>query len=565
MRPFSVERATIVAAARRSLVAAVAAAVLLSGYSSASPANKGSASADVVSTAALSSSTSPSGHVATAARQRSRIAVSAATGASAPPSALALLNRVVCDNHNDPTSIYQCEVTDVSGAGATTSGRIEGQALVAAPLDEQINQVYSLLGDTYDYYKLMFNGTNGNPYDLTDNIGFRDENNPQYARVLSATINACGAGGDDTTCVSDNAFWQPADNSYGSPSAWYVGGTMQIGAGLANLSDVIAHEVQHGVTAATAGLTYQGQSGAINESLSDIFGEAVDHYRQVKYNEPTDDWTIGEGRQWPYAAGETAPFLRSMKDPLNLPEVNDPQTLFPTSKGQAANCTGWQPDKMSSPCWDTDPKNDDAGGVHTNSGVGNHLAYLIAVGGQFNGRVVAGLGEDEAMQLWWVTLRRINRNETYYDLGRHLWSSCLAIQSSSTISRVLPAGSCDATVKQALLATQVSARSVSWGSSIPKTVTSSAKITLRATVNDARRVDARSGLPRQTVAFQRLVGKVWTNMATASTSSSGTAAVAAVITRSGYYRYVVIGAAASPQLSGPAVFVTVRTATAARK
>ena len=114
----------------------------------------------------------------------SRISVvSADTGTASstqqsPKSAQALLNRVVCDNYSDPTTIYQCEVSDISGRTASTQGRKEGDPPVGPPLDDQINWVYDLLGDTYDYYLSMFTDGGGNPYDLTNRIGFRDSNNP---------------------------------------------------------------------------------------------------------------------------------------------------------------------------------------------------------------------------------------------------------------------------------------------------------------------------------------------------------------------------------------------------
>ena len=75
--------------------------------------------------------------------------------------------------------------------------------------------------------------------------------------------------------------------------------------------DVIGHELTHGVTQFTAGLEYSGQSGALNESMSDVFGSMV---KQWALNQTDDqaDWLIGQGL---LARGVQDVALRSMKDP----------------------------------------------------------------------------------------------------------------------------------------------------------------------------------------------------------------------------------------------------------
>ena len=475
---------------------------------------------------------------------------------AAPAAAQGILNRVVCDNQSDPTTVYQCEVTDIYGPTATTVGRKEGDAAVEAPLDQQINQVYDLLGDTYDYYLSMFTDGGGMPYDLTDRIGFRDRNNNDYRPVLSATVNSCGAA-TDGKCSTNNAFWLPADNSGGASSSWFVGGSMQISAGLASLADVIAHELQHGVTAEIAGLEYQGQAGAINESLSDIFGQAVDLYRQQRWNLPKDDWTVGEGIEWSFLPGESIPYLRSMKDPLRLPAVSNPALTFPLYVGQAASCRGWQPDKMSSPCWDTDPKNEDSGGVHSNSGVGNHLAYLLSAGGNFNGRTIKPLGQANAMRLWWATLNNLGTRETYFSLGRQMWNSCIALQSTAAVDKVLPVGACNASVRPALQATEVSMRAVTWGSSLPAQVKAGTQVSVRATVSDFRRAGVRQGIAGQRLVFQRLAGRTWVAVGSALTNSQGRAALSARISRAGSYRYAIAADGASPLAASRSVTIRV--------
>ena len=84
--------------------------------------------------------------------------------------------------------------------------------------------------------------------------------------------------------------------------------------GSPNVLDVVGHELTHGVTAATANLDYQGQSGALNESISDVFGSLV---KQMTNNQTADqaDWLIGEGLFLPSVNGVA---LRSMKAPGRL-------------------------------------------------------------------------------------------------------------------------------------------------------------------------------------------------------------------------------------------------------
>ncbi len=104
--------------------------------------------------------------------------------------------------------------------------------------------------------------------------------------------------------------------------------------------DVVGHEMTHGVTSHTAGLVYQDQAGALNEAISDVFGEMVE-----KFLVGSNDWAIGTDLSQP---------LRDMSDPGRF---NDPATM--------------------SEYVQTDS---DSGGVHTNSSIINHAYYLLADG-----------------------------------------------------------------------------------------------------------------------------------------------------------------------------------------
>ena len=131
----------------------------------------------------------------------------------------------------------------------------------------------------------------------------------------------------------------------------FSGGTMKVGLGssgtLANsfgALDIIAHEFTHAVTGTSAMLTYANESGALNESFSDIFGESTENYALG-----SNDWLLGNDR--------TSGAIRSM--------------FNPKSHGQ--------PDTYLGTNWTTAPG--DNGGVHTNSGVQNLWFYLLAQGG----------------------------------------------------------------------------------------------------------------------------------------------------------------------------------------
>jgi len=128
--------------------------------------------------------------------------------------------------------------------------------------------------------------------------------------------------------------------------------------------DVAGHEYSHMVVSrnGNGGLNYENESGALNESFADIFGTAIEFYVNDNPN-----WTIGEG----VLRNNVMPnYLRSMSDPNNTP----------TSVGAPK-----QPDTYKGNYWQnttTNPNDfNDYGGVHINSGVGNHWFYLLSIGG----------------------------------------------------------------------------------------------------------------------------------------------------------------------------------------
>lgn len=136
-----------------------------------------------------------------------------------------------------------------------------------------------------------------------------------------------------------NAFWDGVRMTYGDGDGTNYGPLVSL--------DICAHELTHGVTEYTAGLIYQNESGALNESFSDIFGEATENYATG-----ANDWLMGDQ----IGAGGSGGAIRNMANPN---QFNDPDTYGGTY-------------------WYTGTG--DNGGVHINSGVQNKWFYILCVG-----------------------------------------------------------------------------------------------------------------------------------------------------------------------------------------
>jgi Zn-dependent metalloprotease len=170
----------------------------------------------------------------------------------------------------------------------------------------------------------------------------------------------------------DNAYWDGRRMVYGD-------GDGKVFASFTSDIDVIGHELTHGVTQNEANLEYSGQSGALNESFSDIFGIMIKQ-RWLSLDVKQSDWLIGEnvliGDQ--YA-------LRSMKAP-GTAYVNHPQLG-----------TDPQPATMDKYVNMPDTAQGDYGGVHINSGIPNYAFYVSA----FN---MGGYSWEKAGRIWYSVL-----------------------------------------------------------------------------------------------------------------------------------------------------------------
>jgi hypothetical protein len=140
--------------------------------------------------------------------------------------------------------------------------------------------------------------------------------------------------------------------------------------------DVLGHEFTHAVTQYTANLTYQGQSGALNESMSDVFASCLKQ-RLLGQSADRADWLIGEGLFLPSVRGRA---LRSMAEPGTA--YDDPVLGKDPQVGSMADYV---------------ETTQDNGGVHLNSGIPNRAYQLAAV-------AMGGNAWERAGQVWYAAL-----------------------------------------------------------------------------------------------------------------------------------------------------------------
>lgn len=235
----------------------------------------------------------------------------------------------------------------VSDAGGQEQlpGRLvlsEGQPPVA---DVAVNEAYNGMGATYELFWEAFQR------DSVDGRGM-----PLAATVHYGTLY-------------ENAFWAGDRLVFGD-------GDGQVFNRFTIALTIIAHELTHGVIQSTANLAYRDQSGALNESIADVFGSLVEQYSREQ-SAAEASWLIGEGLFTDQVQGRA---LRSMRAPG-------------TAFDDDVIGTDPQPDSMAGYV-QTD---DDNGGVHINSGIPNRAFYLVA-------DALGGNAWESAGQIWYDTL-----------------------------------------------------------------------------------------------------------------------------------------------------------------
>lgn len=221
----------------------------------------------------------------------------------------------------------------------------------------------------------------------------------------------------------NNAFWNGSLVTYGDGDGTNFSPLVSL--------DICAHEMMHGITEQTAGLTYQGESGALNESMSDVFGALVERYAR---GENTNTWRIAEDAYTPgNGTGDAFRYLDNPHSAANsgFTADDDPDHYSERYQGSGDN-----------------------GGVHVNSGIGNKAFYLLAIGGTHHrGITVTGIGADDAGEIWWEALRfymttttnyagareaTLNAAEALYGIGSPQYSSVAAAWCAVGVGTCVP-------------------------------------------------------------------------------------------------------------------------------
>ncbi len=229
--------------------------------------------------------------------------------------------------------------------------------------DVAVNEAYDGSGATFDLYYTIF-GRNS-----IDNNGLKLNSSVHYQVGY------------------DNAFWDGEQMVYGDGDE-NLPPNQRLFNRFTIAIDVIGHELTHGVTQYEANLTYSNQPGALNESMSDVFGSLVKQYH-LQQTADQADWIIGQGL---FTANVHGVGIRSMKAPgtaYDDPVLGkDPQ---PANMADYVNTT------------------QDEGGVHINSGIPNHAFYVAAT-------EIGGYAWEKAGRIWYKALTdKLQANSSFQD------------------------------------------------------------------------------------------------------------------------------------------------------
>jgi thermolysin len=267
---------------------------------------------------------------------------------------------------------YTMRNTTSSGYYLTDADNIWGNSTNS---DEDTAGVDAHFGaaKTWDYYYLVHGrrGINGSGYKMDSRVHYGVNYN--------------------------NAFWNGSLMTYGDGDGTRFTPLVSL--------DVVGHEITHGLTDFTADLIYSNESGAANESFSDIFGTAVEYYvGSVGGRAP--DYLIGEDIYTPGTPGDA---LRNMENPA---AEGDPDHYSNRYTGTSDN-----------------------GGVHINSGIQNQAFYLLAQGGtnRTSGITVTGIGRAAAEKIFYRALTvKLFPSATFRDVRAACLSSAADLYGSTS-------------------------------------------------------------------------------------------------------------------------------------
>jgi Zn-dependent metalloprotease len=251
--------------------------------------------------------------------------------------------------------------------------------------------VYDMFGSTTNTYNISNGSTSFGNFTLgnrnstnADTYWSTVQTNSFYYYILGRNWVDGNGGPRVYGSVDGLGTLISARNHYGVNynNAFWDGQKINLGDGDGSLFrsfatlDIIGHEWTHGLTQFTAGLVYSGESGALNESFSDIFGAMTERYW---YGENANTWLIGEASFTPAVAGDALRYF-----------------IRPTTDGSSR-------DHYSQRYVGTA----DNGGVHWNSGIQNNAFWLLSSGGchRFAGCMTGGVGASAATQIFYRALR----------------------------------------------------------------------------------------------------------------------------------------------------------------
>ncbi|HNN53783.1 MAG TPA: M4 family metallopeptidase [Pseudomonadota bacterium] len=249
--------------------------------------------------------------------------------------------------------------------------------------DTDANNVYDQQSSTYYFYKHLFN---------------RDSYDDKGAGMI-ATVNVQFPAG--FSCSPNNAAW------LGSPYFQMAYGKGD-GMVLLNLTlglDVTAHEITHAVTSTTSNLTYQNESGALNEGMSDIMGSGVEAWvasggtamgNPAMFKHSADTWLLGKEVAGPKLPGGSLRFMDN-----------------PTKDGQSKD---WYAERIM-------PGGTDRGGVHLNSGMPNLVHVLMTQGGTHpRGKStvqVPAIGIESSLRIFYLTNSKLLTASSTFEQARY--------------------------------------------------------------------------------------------------------------------------------------------------
>jgi len=224
--------------------------------------------------------------------------------------------------------------------------------------DLAVNKAFIICGSVYDFWNIVFHRSS------IDGLGKRLDSIVHFERKF------------------DNAFFDGLRMIYGDGDQVVFIDFM--------LPDVVCHEITHGHTQYMSGLGYTGQTGALNESISDVFGSMFKQWL-LGQSSAEASWLIGEGL---FAPDIQARGLRSMAAPGTA--YDDPVL---GKDPQPAHMSGYVKTRA------------DNGGVHINSGIPNKVFYIVAT-------TLGGNSWQTPGQIWFKTAERLRPDANFTDFAR---------------------------------------------------------------------------------------------------------------------------------------------------